>query len=488
MDIVSGESHSLWCWVALMLGLTLLRLVFLSKKIQLSECWMAGASARIMAWFLHRLRILHPRNFHTASGEREVEAAYESTQTLQQNGGVFFQAVQAILQLAVFLPVLLYISWPLALFLFLIIVPVVAALQRSIHRLGPAEESLLRGRAEFRSDLNLARCLFRQWSAPAERHEISGDLLRRTRNLCEATQDTSIRKGRLSLVTESVSVVAMVCVLAFCALLMGRGWMQASDLVLFCSAVLLSYKPVKECARVLPQFRSVASALTVLEKFEGMETKATGPAFASGALPVTGFCVSNGNFSYDGSKVPVFSDMTMEWTREKPVLVRGRNGVGKSTLLRLLSGLELWNPCEKEKPIAHKSRVFFVAQSLVLPPRSYLKKMLDGGKHESCVPLADFAKKFNLFPLVEKTGLSGGELSRVSLLWALASDCDTILLDEPFASVALCDREPLLNAFLDVAAELDKWVVVVSHDVLSPEVESRFNIVNFDNGLAGGAN
>ena len=52
-----------------------------------------------------------------------------------------------------------------------------------------------------------------------------------------------------------------------------------------------------------------------------------------------------------------------------------------------------------------------------------------------------------------------------------------VLLDEPFASVALVDREPLLTAFLDVAEQHGKWVVLVSHDALSHELEHRFNVV-----------
>ena len=78
--------------------------------------------------------------------------------------------------------------------------------------------------------------------------------------------------------------------------------------------------------------------------------------------------------------------------------------------------------------------------------------------------------------LLEKTGLSGGERARVALLWALASDCRTVLLDEPFASVALADRENLLRFYLDVAHAFGKWTIIVSHDVLSPEVECIFNV------------
>ncbi|MCQ2104163.1 MAG: ATP-binding cassette domain-containing protein [Fibrobacter sp.] len=481
MGILSGqENFPLWTWVVLMLALTALRLCFLSAKIRVSEGWVFTAGSRVMAWFLHRLRLLHPRNFHTRSGERQVESAYESVLVLQNNGSVLFQAVQAVLQLAVFLPVLLYISWQLTVFLFVIVVPVVAVLQRKLHKLGPVEESLLRDRSEFRGDLLLARRLFRQWSSKDERSQMSQELLTQVRHLRDHGASNSVKKNSLSLVTESVSVVAMVLVLAFCSILISKGWMDGSGLVLFCSAVLLSYKPVKECARVMPQFRSAVSAIHVLEDFEKLETRVSGESSASKSDPATNPCfelVSKGSFRYDGSDHPVFENLNIAWNREKPVLVRGRNGVGKSTLLRLLAGLELWDGSEG----AVFRDVFFVAQDLELPPRRMLKKFLAtaAGSAEN-KPVQSFAQFANVLPLLDKSGLSGGERSRVALLWSLASSSKIILLDEPFASIALADREPLLAAFLDGAEQLGKWVVVVSHDVLSPGLTARFNEVHFE--------
>lgn len=472
IDIVGGKADiPLAAWVGGMVVLAMLRLLFLYGKSKVSEGWLYKVSARVQAWFLHRLRDLAPKNFHTPKGERMVESAYEATVVLQNNGGVFFQAVQAILQLIVFLPVLFYISWPLTAFLFVVIVPLVAVLQRKLHKLGPAEESLLRSRSDFRGNLSLARRLFRQWSGRDERKDISDGLLKEVRGLRDAGFSAAIKKSGLSLLTETVSVLAMVLVLAFCALLMARGYMDASGLVLFTSAVLLCYKPVKECARVMPQFRSAVSAINVLEEFEKLELagKSAGKDIAaSGAVSI-----HKGQFTYEGSETPVFTDLALQWSREKPVLVRGKNGVGKSTLLRLLSGLERWNFADANTP----RDVFFVAQDLELPPRWMLSRLLEK-RYDSELSsiLKSFMQSSGAAPLLQKSGLSGGERARVALLWALASDSRTILLDEPFASVALADREKLLKSYLDAAHALDKWTIIVSHDVLAPEVECIFNV------------
>jgi ABC-type multidrug transport system fused ATPase/permease subunit len=480
MEILQGEAvFSLMQWLILMVVLTTLRFAFFVWKMNISEKWLFGAGSLVMGWFLHTLRSLSPRVFHTPEGDSKVESAYESTLVLQTNGGVFFQAVQAVLQLLVFLPVLFYISWPLTLFLFVVVVPLVSWMQRSLHRMGPAEENILMARSDFRGTLCHARTLFRRWSSGFERKEVSSELVSQVRMLRDDGLDVSLRKGVLSLIAETVSVLAMVFVLAFCALLISKEWMDGTGLVLYCSAVLLCYKPVKECARVMPQARSAMSALRVLEKFELLPSKKSdSDSVEKKYSPESGnLQIEHGDFSYEGAFETLFSNFSLCWSTRKPVLVRGRNGVGKSSLLRLIAGLEEWDYCKIDSSIPQKNNVFFVAQDLELPPIYLLKKLLVRTKSAAVV---EFARAARVNQIVAKEGMSGGERARVALAWALASDCDMVLLDEPFASVALVDREPLLTAFLDTAELLHKWVVLVSHDVLSHELEQRFNVVEMD--------
>lgn len=539
MGLLEGSSpFTLWEWAGLMALLAALRLVFMFAKARNSETFLFNTGKSVTEWFLGRIRMLSPRLFHDGSGDAKVEAAYEATLSLQSNAGAYFQLVQALLQLAIFLPVLLYISWPLTLFLFAAVVPFVAWMQRRLHALGPQEESLLYARSNFRLSLNTARRLYRNWSGNAEIEHLAREVSEEAGSLNRKGLDASIRKNALSIAMETLSVVAMVAVLAFCAMLIARGWMDGTGLVLFCSALLLCYKPVKECARAVPQFRAAASACDVLEEFEGLPMRAACEQDARGleagsrlprlseARNDDSIVITHGNFTYEGSGTPVYRDFGITLSIEKPVLLRGQNGIGKSTLLRLLAGLEEWDAATRDMP-AHSlpekngrpANVFFIPQDLELPPRRLLIEQLNSVKSAgslnpatcnkpagSSAPekspksagtfnpaindkpanipkadlLANFARTAGTDRLLEKQGLSGGERSRIALLWALASDSPTVLLDEPMAAIALDDRERILLAFLDTAAALGKWVIMASHDPFSAAAQSRFNVVEME--------
>ena len=128
---------------------------------------------------------------------------------------------------------------------------------------------------------------------------------------------------------------------------------------------------------------------------------------------------------------------------------------------------------------AHMRGIFFVAQDLELPPKAMLTRLLDEGIAPEVQAFMELA---NVRKLLAKEGLSGGERAKVALTWALASKAAALLLDEPFAAVALADREPLLREFLKAAKALDKWVLIASHDALSPETESLFNVMVIGDG------
>jgi NitT/TauT family transport system ATP-binding protein len=159
----------------------------------------------------------------------------------------------------------------------------------------------------------------------------------------------------------------------------------------------------------------------------------------------------------------------------------GPSGVGKSTLLRCLSGLQ--RPSEGEaryrgavltEPVAGVAVVFqdysrsllpwsSVIDNVALPLRSAGKSKL-----QSRSAARDALAEVGLGAVDPKAypwQLSGGMQQRVAIARALVSRPSLVLMDEPFASVDAQTRADLEDLVRRLHGELGLSVVLVTHDM-----------------------
>jgi osmoprotectant transport system ATP-binding protein len=61
--------------------------------------------------------------------------------------------------------------------------------------------------------------------------------------------------------------------------------------------------------------------------------------------------------------------------------------------------------------------------------------------------------------------LSGGQQQRIGVIRALAADPPVLLMDEPFGAVDPVNRESIQNEFFEMQRQLNKTVIMVSHDI-----------------------
>lgn len=61
--------------------------------------------------------------------------------------------------------------------------------------------------------------------------------------------------------------------------------------------------------------------------------------------------------------------------------------------------------------------------------------------------------------------LSGGQQQRIGVVRALAADPPVLLMDEPFGAVDPINRESIQNEFFQMQRQLNKTVIMVSHDI-----------------------
>ena len=172
--------------------------------------------------------------------------------------------------------------------------------------------------------------------------------------------------------------------------------------------------------------------------------------------------------------------------RGEVVGILGPNGIGKSTYIKVLAGVE--------KPTTGS----FESQLKVSYKPQYLKADSDvtvQGLLRSVTPDYDTSfyqteilKPMGLEPLMDQvlTELSGGELQRVAITACLSRKADLYLLDEPSAHLDVEQRMLAAKVMRRFAESSEKTVLVVDHDIyLIDLLAERLMVFEGTPGLLG---
>ena len=130
---------------------------------------------------------------------------------------------------------------------------------------------------------------------------------------------------------------------------------------------------------------------------------------------------------------PVLGRISLTLARGEVVALTGPSGIGKTTLARIIAGLE---PCA-DSSIADAGRIGMVFQEpTLLPWRSVIDNICiatgcDAGAAREALENVELGDRADAFP----TQLSLGQQRRIALARALAARPDTLILDEAFASL-----------------------------------------------------
>lgn len=177
------------------------------------------------------------------------------------------------------------------------------------------------------------------------------------------------------------------------------------------------------------------------------------------------FRCENMCFSYDGAK-DVLHDVSFSVTRGDKVALIGYNGLGKTTLMRLVAGTR--KPTVGKAVIGHNVVPGYLSQEFAetIPPDLTVyrnaKNAIPPGMNEKTFRNQLGAFGFDENDVEKPAGvLSGGEKIRLAFLRLFLQAPNFLLLDEPTTHLDLDGRRLLQDALRDYSGT----ILLVSHDI-----------------------
>lgn len=153
--------------------------------------------------------------------------------------------------------------------------------------------------------------------------------------------------------------------------------------------------------------------------------------------------------------------------------ILGHSGSGKSTILRIIAGLERADGGDVVlesnsilKLPAQKRNISMMFQNYALLPHLSIKQNITLDRKYDKVHVLDILKKMRLSELSDMypAELSGGQQQRVALARALIRNPKIVLLDEPFSSVDPSLKKELREELLSVIKSFAMTAIIVTHD------------------------
>jgi ABC-type nitrate/sulfonate/bicarbonate transport system ATPase subunit len=178
-------------------------------------------------------------------------------------------------------------------------------------------------------------------------------------------------------------------------------------------------------------------------------------------------------YRVDGAEVTALADVSLDFPPGSFTTVVGRSGCGKTTLLRILAGLESPSEGVIRRGDDGPPRIGVVFQEARLMPWLDVRGNVGFGLRGR-LPQAAIEDRctealalvgLGAFARAIPGQLSGGMAQRVAIARALVLEPQLLLLDEPFAALDAFTRRAMQNELVAIWQRRSPTIVFVTHDV-----------------------
>ena len=195
--------------------------------------------------------------------------------------------------------------------------------------------------------------------------------------------------------------------------------------------------------------------------------------------------VNHLSYSYD--KKEILRDLTFSVAEGSFTAILGANGCGKTTLLRIVSGLlpvqrgsviidgtpvNQYSARQRAQKIAivkqhSQTDIDFSAFETVLMGRNPYQRHLQNESQEDWDIVERALRQTNTWHLrlALPSQMSGGELQRVMIARALAQQTPILLLDEPTSNLDIAHQFEIMELLTDINRNEGKTILIVVHDL-----------------------
>ncbi|MEM3591767.1 MAG: ribosome biogenesis/translation initiation ATPase RLI [Candidatus Bathyarchaeia archaeon] len=169
--------------------------------------------------------------------------------------------------------------------------------------------------------------------------------------------------------------------------------------------------------------------------------------------------------------------------------ILGPNGIGKTTFIKILAGIE--KPDSGKSPVEDRLRVSYKPQYISTDYDGTVEEFLRlaaKDKFTSSWYQTEIINPLNLEPLLDRyvKSLSGGELQKVAIAACLSREADIYLLDEPSAYLDVEERLAMARTIRRVVEDKCVTAFVVEHDIVAQDfIADRLMIFTGTPGVCG---